>query len=175
MKLLQSSFSIIFFALFFFSCSTKNETSLEKKYLEKESLKEWKTYAEKLVDSATVDDIKFKNSLFLFVYPTSCGDCLNEIKFWEKFYSSRSDYTTNLYMVVIEQYEVRFSQFIKNNNFKMSIFRDEISEVRKKDLIPYLPAKIFFDKNEKPMILGPVNSKNLTNISNVIDKELSSN
>lgn len=72
-------------------------------------------------------------------------------------------------------FDVRYSQFISDNEFTMTTFKDKESEIRNRDLVPYLPAKIFFNKDQSPIVLGLIDSKNLTELSKVIDQQLQSN
>lgn len=175
MKLIQkSSFLIVILSICFFNCGFKKEKSSENIYLHKNNLKQWKKYFELIQDSSNTNiNVNLNNNLILFVYPTFCGNCLNEIKFWEEFYANRPEINSELYLVVIEQYEVRLSQFVQNNNINMTILRDSVSEVRKQDLIPYLPAKVFFNNTGEPIFISPVDSKNLAGYSKIIVENIS--
>lgn len=103
----------LFLSLFFVAqCNNKkSKISTEEAYLKRDIIQEWQTYFSEIQHSDSTDSIALKNSLILVAYPTFCGDCLNEIKFWDNFFSSRKDLDGQLYLIVVEKFDVRCSIF----------------------------------------------------------------
>jgi len=138
---------VLVIGLFFASCSHKNK--FDEKFYSAENKSSWDEYAVKL----GVGGNKIKGSVFIFANSTACSPCINEIKTWD---SIRDVDEIDVFLVIIDKYRANYQSFLSKLDVQLPAFQDSTGFIFEKDLIPFPPVKIFFDKQGDIKMIHPV-------------------
>lgn len=138
---------ILVVVLFFASCNKKH--TFDEKFFSVENKSSWDEYAEKL----GVGGNKIKGSVFIFANSAACSPCINEIKTWD---SIRDDDEFDVFLVIVDKYRANYQSFLSKLDVQLPAFQDSTGLIFEKDLIPFPPVNIFFDKQGDIKMIHPV-------------------
>lgn len=88
-----------------------------------------------------------EGAVLLVMHGSQCASCLKELSWWNDQYISGSE--ENIFLIVIEQYEVTYNQILKQQGIKIPAYRDSTASVLRRELIPTTPVKLLFDNNHE--------------------------
>lgn len=102
-------------------------------------------------------DESIKNSVLLVTTSTHCQDCLRELSFWNNFETEKAK-AVRIFLVVVERYETRYQNFLENNGLNIPSFRDSSAVLTRKNFIPAIPVKIYFNEDGNNTLTHPIGS-----------------
>lgn len=84
-------------------------------------------------------------SVVLVTGSSHCSSCLEELKFWNREIVNQE--ISEIVLVVVEKFEERYSNFLNQNNLKITSVRDGNGKLFSEDLIPLLPVKVLISED----------------------------
>ena len=103
-------------------------------------IEQWKSYF-----STINADINLQHSVVLFTNPVYCGECHQELTYWNSSLNSIPDST--IHVVVIDRYAANADNFILREDFEFTYHYDTAANVLKDSLLATLPRRVYFRNN----------------------------
>lgn len=85
--------------------------------------------------------------MLLVLKSSECSPALAELSWWNSFIKDQKDIEVKL--IIIERYATTAKVLLEQENIFIPSYRDSAGIIMKKELLPSMPMKIYFDQKGK--------------------------
>jgi hypothetical protein len=131
------------------ACHKKHTEAFAEGYYQTET-KSWKNY----LKFVGVKNTNLNNLVLLIARTTDCPPCLKELSWWNKKGSQLTH--SRIVAIVIAKYSSTFKAFVNRYITNLTVFQDSSADILKKELIPAIPIKLYFNDQSKLVAINKI-------------------